>query len=314
MGFLIDKKNRKGVDFFKTSMARNKAVTYVGWRVTERCNLRCPFCFSVHSKTVEELPLEKMEEGLKVLKLARVRAIGIMGGEPLIYPQIREAIEMVKELGFEVILSTNGFLLKKFLPFLKKRIDWLSLSLDADKVWLNDLYRSGGHFEKATSFIREYHPEEIPFRLKINTVVHNENLGHLEGIGRLLKGKKAVWKLLHFTPRALGRKNRDKFWISLEQFRKSVEELRRKFPKQKVVSREYNHDGDLDTFLIRPDGDILVTYKEVPEEHLKKDYREGYLRIGNLFERSILGKINNLEQVIPDFYQENWTEFSQSYL
>src|SRR4051794_28074935 len=83
---------------------------------TNRCNARCTFCCTAHFRHSEELPWSYLEKTLReeaARDLHFVRVIG--GGEPLLYPQVREMYRVLSELPLKgTDLVTNGILLEKY--------------------------------------------------------------------------------------------------------------------------------------------------------------------------------------------------------
>ena len=75
------------------------------------CNFRCPFC---HNATLVLNPAEceriDEEEFLSFLALRKGKLSGvcITGGEPTLYPTLKDFIKKIKEMSFAVKLDTNG--------------------------------------------------------------------------------------------------------------------------------------------------------------------------------------------------------------
>ncbi|MDR2458967.1 MAG: anaerobic ribonucleoside-triphosphate reductase activating protein [Holosporales bacterium] len=94
------------------------------------CPLRCVYC---HNQDFLDSSLSgnvSREEFLSFLKtrVGLLEAIVFSGGEPLLQPNLREAIESVKELGYAVGIHTSGVIpnaLKVILPTL----DWVGLDI-----------------------------------------------------------------------------------------------------------------------------------------------------------------------------------------
>lgn len=82
--------------------------------LTNRCNLRCPFCFAnanvadyVYEPSLEEI--QKMLERAISIRPRRRQAIQFSGGEPTLSPHFIEACRIAKKLGFaRVQAATNG--------------------------------------------------------------------------------------------------------------------------------------------------------------------------------------------------------------
>jgi len=89
---------------------------------TSGCNFRCPFCHNamlVLPEQIEE-PTIETEEVLSFLKkrVGVLDGVAMTGGEPLLYADMPEFLEQIKELGFKIKLDTNGSnpkLLKKIV-------------------------------------------------------------------------------------------------------------------------------------------------------------------------------------------------------
>lgn len=90
----------------------------IDYHIVENCNLNCVGC--LHFSPIAEkeyIPIEKLEKELKILveKLgSQLKSIKLLGGEPLLHPEIKRAMKVTREtLGndVDVLLLTNGILL-----------------------------------------------------------------------------------------------------------------------------------------------------------------------------------------------------------
>src|SRR4030043_1080761 len=88
----------------------NKRVPFqIHLRVTDRCNLRCSYCFANYpNRLFNEPSLDQVITLLKELKKAGTARITITGGEPLIRDDIMEIVKAANELNFLISLTTNG--------------------------------------------------------------------------------------------------------------------------------------------------------------------------------------------------------------
>lgn len=76
------------------------------------CNYRCPYCYAGDPET--ELPEMSSELADSVIRQAAelgARKVVILGGEPLLYPELERKIELVNFLGMGAEIFTNGALL-----------------------------------------------------------------------------------------------------------------------------------------------------------------------------------------------------------
>ncbi|MCX5644476.1 MAG: radical SAM protein [Phycisphaerae bacterium] len=177
---------------------------YIVYSVTTRCNLNCRGCFKVGSGQTD-LPISLFTESLPKLKSLGCRCINLSGGEPLVHPDWTSFIHLVRKGGFMCFLSTNGFLLPSLHEPELNELSLLSVPLDGHIAELNDRIRCPGHFRKVTSLIDEYKRSDLPFTLKVNTLVTADNCEYLEFILRILEDQpRIIWKLFQYAPRGGG--------------------------------------------------------------------------------------------------------------
>nr|WP_237016044.1 GTP 3',8-cyclase MoaA [Helicobacter pylori] len=108
--------------------------------VTKQCNFRCQYCMPTTPLNFfddeELLPLDNVLEFLKIAIDEGVKKIRITGGEPLLRKGLDEFIAKLHDYNKEValVLSTNGFLLKKMAKGLKNAgLSRVNVSLDSLK-------------------------------------------------------------------------------------------------------------------------------------------------------------------------------------
>ena len=73
------------------------------------CNFRCPFCHNGSLVRGGDIEISR-EELMSFLKKRQgvLDGVCITGGEPLLYPEVKELMRDVKALGYQVKLDTNG--------------------------------------------------------------------------------------------------------------------------------------------------------------------------------------------------------------
>lgn len=132
--------------------------------LSHECNYRCKYCYSVAGKKLQnELTLSEIMYVIDQAQDLWVRTIVIIGGgEPLLYPYIKEIIKYIFSRRINIIIFTNGSCLSKELakflysygvfPVLKangitpKTMNWLCGTPDAYTNFiraLDNLYEAG---------------------------------------------------------------------------------------------------------------------------------------------------------------------------
>lgn len=133
-------------------------------QLMEACNLRCRMCYewgeagTYHSRTSARLDLDL------VRRLVRDCAPGrpyfeLFGGEPFLYPEIAEVVDLVGQNGSGLGIPTNGTLLERFTDVLVGEAPIrLWVSLDGPEE-VNDRQRGQGVFRRAVRGLEALHAE-----------------------------------------------------------------------------------------------------------------------------------------------------------
>jgi len=81
--------------------------------VTRRCNLSCGYC-SEYDSISQVIPLDMLKRRIDVLHRLGVVNIALLGGEPLLHPDLPEIVAYGSRRA-QVSITTNGFLLTEAL-------------------------------------------------------------------------------------------------------------------------------------------------------------------------------------------------------
>lgn len=82
--------------------------------VTDRCNLDCAYC-TEYDNSRPHPSLDDLKKWIRKIRELGTMRIALVGGEPLVHPNIVEVVRYCRELGFATSLTTNGFLLTRKL-------------------------------------------------------------------------------------------------------------------------------------------------------------------------------------------------------
>lgn len=170
-------------------MAQKTMKPYVTIPLLEVCNFRCVYCppegETYHTPKAVFSP-EKVSEVLDTAKSVGLTKVRFSGGEPLLYPHLEQVIQHAVNLGLEVHMNTNGLLLLKHLPWLKKfQGITIKVSLDAYTNNAMKTVAKVARIEKVVEGIREGVAAGIVKRL--NFVLTRLNVDQVAGVLALCK-------------------------------------------------------------------------------------------------------------------------------
>ncbi|MDP2924960.1 MAG: radical SAM protein [Nanoarchaeota archaeon] len=172
---------------------------YVRVKPTNKCNHNCFYCvyepdFSgIHNKTNrnDEIPYEKMIEILEDFKNMGVKALTYSGGgEPLVYPYIKEILKKTLDYGIDLSMITNGQSLKGEFAEILSNAKWIRISSDSvnPKMFLEIRRRPERMFEELMNNIKDFAKIKKPdCVLGVNFVVHNLNNDNIYEAAELYK-------------------------------------------------------------------------------------------------------------------------------
>jgi MoaA/NifB/PqqE/SkfB family radical SAM enzyme len=127
----------------------------VQWDLTNRCNLKCNFCFYLIndlSDFYEEATMSTkiVRKTLRELKTMDVKAIEWTGGGSIeCHPDYKQILRYSERLGFENALVTNGTLLDEESLRIIKDFKWVRFSIDSSCMKTYHLIKSSNLFHKA---------------------------------------------------------------------------------------------------------------------------------------------------------------------
>jgi MoaA/NifB/PqqE/SkfB family radical SAM enzyme len=91
--------------------ARTEKITIA---ITAHCNLRCQGCkYGRDFMPGAQLPLKLVEQLLEDAAAAKVPAVRLYGGEPLLHPDVVKMVEIATRLGVGCYMTTNALTLDK---------------------------------------------------------------------------------------------------------------------------------------------------------------------------------------------------------
>ena len=207
-----------GWQIFKARVTKKRQPIFLSLFITNRCNLRCKYCFVVDDSVPKEILRAdySKEEAFKVIDefyAMGTRMIYLLGGEPLVHKDIGAIIDYIVKKGIYLHTITNGTLIRKRLDEIKNT-HALCVSLDGigNK---NDALRGDRVFEKAVDGIQAAVEACIPTR--IHAVLTRHNLHDIRELAQLAKDLKV--ELTISPPNYLGTTDLEYMRISKEEYK-----------------------------------------------------------------------------------------------
>src|SRR4051812_13903894 len=88
--------------------------------ITWKCNLDCVYC-SEYDNAKDHVPFETLKPRIDKIYELGARHTDLIGGEPLLHPNILDIMRTVRAKGMTTGMTTNAFLLTE--DFLKELLD-----------------------------------------------------------------------------------------------------------------------------------------------------------------------------------------------
>jgi MoaA/NifB/PqqE/SkfB family radical SAM enzyme len=174
----------------------------------------------VFKRSLKDVGLDRWIGVIDELYTMGTEIIVLLGGEPLLYNQIDEVINHIKQYGMLCELVTNGYFVEKRIDAIKK-LDSICLSLDGDEA-TNDRNRGEGSFRQAVTAIEMLKDSGIKTRIK--AVVTPDNIESLDYLCRFASEHNLILTIaLPCINQAL--KNSKDLKISTSQIRQLIKNI-----------------------------------------------------------------------------------------
>jgi Fe-coproporphyrin III synthase len=159
----------------------------VGISVTGKCNSRCSLC-GIWKGPEDELTPSAIEEVVSGLKRLGLKNVIISGGEPLLRDDLSNILDSLSGQGLELILCTNGMLLRSYREMILKHFDGVVVSLDSHDPSSYQTIRGVDAFDEVisgiTSIVKGGMEVTLAHTLQKGNILHlAEFLSFAKGLG-----------------------------------------------------------------------------------------------------------------------------------
>ncbi len=206
--------------------------SYLRIALTDRCNLRCRYCLPFEG--IKWQPRQSLLTASEFMRLSSlfvgqgVSKIRLTGGEPLLYPELKDLLSglgSLKQSGLTSLgVTTNGMLLSSQLPLLvDSEIDAINLSMDTLR---EDRYREITQKDGYRN-VRKALDQAVQsgsFRIKVNCVVmRGVNDDELIDFAGMAQDLGIEVRFIEFMPFGGNRWNENKM-VSLAEMKSTIED------------------------------------------------------------------------------------------
>jgi radical SAM protein with 4Fe4S-binding SPASM domain len=190
------------------------------------CNFRCPYCYVPRKSSPEqEMTPEKAQDVIRQARELGARKIIVLGGEPMIYPSIRDMVVFMRGKGLDIEIFTNGSkMTQDQARFLAEHEVKVVLKLNTRDPATQDLLagREGAHgiIASALENLRKAGYPGPGKVLAISTVILKQNLDEILPLWTWVRDQGFEPYFERLTPQENAREND---WLSVPEER--VEEI-----------------------------------------------------------------------------------------
>jgi len=206
--------------------------------ITNRCNLRCRYCYHYESAgdAGGDLPADEWLRFFEELGRLAVTEVTLAGGEPFIREDLREIIGGIVRNRMRFQILSNGTLIDDDMAdFLvsTKRCNYVQVSIDGSMPESHDAMRGRGSFARAMQGLMTLRRHGV--RSAVRVTIHRKNVNELEGIAKFLLEDLRLSSFGTNSAGAMGlcRKNAEMVQLTTEERTIAMETLLR-------LSRKYN--------------------------------------------------------------------------
>jgi SynChlorMet cassette radical SAM/SPASM protein ScmF len=179
------------IDYAVCSEERAYPLHEIYFYLTDDCNLACRHCwiepnFRHDGKTRSFIPLELIESIIRQARPLGLGAVKLTGGEPLLHPQIRDIMELMRKESLEFHMETNGVLCTEEIAraaALNKKPS-ISVSLDGSNARTHEWIRGvPGCFDAALKGLRNL--AKAGLQPQVIMTLMRRNVNQMEDLVRL---------------------------------------------------------------------------------------------------------------------------------
>ena len=159
------------------------------------CNFRCPFCHNadlvINPNEQPEISEDKIFATLRK-RQGILEGVCVTGGEPTLFPELKDFLKKIKALGYAIKLDTNGYkpevlielvelgLVDHVAMDVKNTLAKYTETVGVDKMDVTQI-------QKSIDFLKQ---DNVSYEFRTTVVKGLHTLADMEEIGKLISGAK----------------------------------------------------------------------------------------------------------------------------
>ena len=174
------------------------AIVFLG-----KCNFRCHFCYNIdlvkNYKKLPDIPEKEIFDFLSERK-GLLDGVAITGGEPTLHKELPSFMKKIKNLGFLVMLETNGSnpnMIKELID--NKLVDFIAMDIKAPLEKYDEITGVKVNKKKIKESVEIIRNSKVDYEFRTTVIPKHFKKEDALAIGKWLKGSKK-YVLQQFWP------------------------------------------------------------------------------------------------------------------
>lgn len=153
--------------------ATKKELKFLWLELTRKCNLECVHCYENSSPRLPLLGSMTTQNWIRVLEQASemgIEMVQFIGGEPTLFPDLSQLIEVATRLNIAVEIYTNGTMIKDHLwsVFVENKVSLAFSYYSTDPEQHDDVTTKKGSHKKTRNAIK--HAVALGLRVRVGVI------------------------------------------------------------------------------------------------------------------------------------------------
>ncbi|MBU1219411.1 radical SAM protein [Myxococcota bacterium] len=174
-----------------------KPLGYAVFELTNRCNLRCPFCASASGIPREnEMPTARWLEIIDEMASLGGKEVTLIGGEIFLFDDWEIVAQRIKASGMDLVVITNGLLVDDvtFKKLMDLNVSVMGISIDGPDRDSYKETRGVDGFDYAWNLANRFKNEGLEY-VNVITTLTSVNYHRIDDFADLMRNTDMTWQV-----------------------------------------------------------------------------------------------------------------------